>query len=1258
MKKTIRIGVVLLFLLCCTLLLWGCDTLDDTLKGTGDCADGHTPDEGEVTVEASCTTKGELVATCTVCGETLTIELPALGHTESDWIVDLAAGCSTAGSKHKECVRCGEGMEQEGIEASGHTPGEWEEDIAVGCFSDGKRHRDCADCGILMESEVIRANGHAPGTWVTMTAATCSKAGSEVLSCTRCSKPIQARALPKLDHTFEWKEIEQATCSKAGKEEQRCTANGCGEIGATRPIPISDHIGGEWIVDEEGSCVNEGYRHKDCIFCGETVEQGYYYPEDAHREGEWVTDVQPGCNKKGSEYRRCLDCGKEIARRSIAAKHVPGAWITIKPSTCKAAGKENQLCASCSTIMDARALPLAPHTPGEWVQDTAPLCEQDGATHLECSVCQANMGIRTIPAKGHGELGDWTVVDEPQCERDGQEKKCCLDCGKTLQTQLIPATGHEQTHWVEAVSLDALPSAYMELRCVKCDALIPGTAKLNKEEHVASGGNSCRVNLVGYRVVYPASASSTFIQHAKDLAARLTALTGQTVSAVPDSTTATAKEILVGRVNRAQVATAMERVSGYGFTVSFVGSTIVITGTTNLIALMGVEYFTQTYVQGGKAQINMPQWAVSDKYRPVTVGNTSGTSYALVYDKNLDTDSASSSNPDIYYGKVSGTGRDYAYDAALSIRDALLSATGASSVTVKKDNATATAKEILVGMPNRTQVTDALSLIAGHEYAIAVLDERVVVTAYSTVELQAVVPMFIHYLGDAKDAQGNIILPFNFRMKGSADQGWFTDAPLPDGVPLYNTADEGDGVLQYLYMGTGVTKAAFDAYRTKLIAAGYGIASENNAEGSCFVTFTNVAKKTMIHVSYNAYTHASGSNWAYPSPSIRVRTGYTDKVAHMLSVMPAALLNPNQSYTKVTDSAITAVPLPATSVGTGYVITLEDGTFIVIDGGSASGGMNNGSNPWYEVKLVWNILSTQYKKIWGKDPSPSNPVHIRAWHITHAHGDHMNVFWDFAHRYGGTGSQTLGAYAKLDYLIANTPAPSMVYNTGEPSMELRTQMTKIRNYFGGFTHLNVQTGQKLYFANAELEVLFTHGDLNPQRIVTFNDTSTVIRFTFTPTNAQGKKGTPVTFVSTGDAYRHSARWMCAMYGDYLKSDMVTLSHHGGPGTETMIYDKIAPKVVWWPHVASAVYGSYLKSSGWYYSVDQYVFFNLSSVEYVYISDKYSVTLDLGMDGPGYDAVHDVGSTTVIQSYTLTASSKVSNSHEIYTKRPVVVKRKR
>ncbi len=1257
MRALRSIILILILILCLTAVLTGCDMLKSEGEESTSCTDGHTPGEQKTVVKASCTSAGSAEATCTACGETVTVEIPALGHKDSDWIEDVAAGCNTVGARHKRCLRCGVDTASESLPAHGHTPDEWVIDKAVGCFTDGARHRNCAECGAFMEKEVVIAVGHVEGMWRATQSANCEREGTEMVSCRICGQLLKTRKIPALGHDYEWQELTAATCLASGSEQQHCARNGCGAVGEIRATELGTHTEGEWVVDDAGSCLEQGYRHMCCAVCDVEIASEYFYPENAHRPSEWVVERTSTCEVAGSKYCNCLDCGRELYREALPLAHVPGEWVMLTPASCSAEGAEQQLCLHCLQPVDVRPIPRLAHTPGEWIQTIAPACEREGVRVRTCAYCETAVDSERVPATGHPGTTEWQLVQAATCSVEGRQVKKCTACEKELYEQAVPTTPHPSGDWAEALSADTLPSAHMVWSCTVCGGVIDATKTLNKEEYVRTSGTESELSLSGYRFVYPAGASASFVARVKLAAAKLAALTGQSVSTVSDSSTAaTTKEILVGNVNRAQASAALADVSGYGYTVQLSASKIVIAGTTDLIALMGLEYFEQTYLSGS-TRIKMPQKAISDRYRPVTLVTSNGTvPYSLVYSKDLDT-STSTSDPDTYYGVVSGSGMDYAYDATLDIRDALYSFSGITA-TLRKDNSTVSTKEILVGMPNRTEVRAALALLAGHQYGIVVMNDRVMVTAYSTLALQAVVPIFTDYLGDAQTDDGSIVLPANLRFFGEPENAWFTDAPLPDGLPLYNTADEGDGLLQYLYMGDGVTKAAFDAYCAKLRAAGYTAVSENSAEGSVFITFTNTSKKTMVHAAYNAYTHASGSNWSYPSPAIRVITGYTNGVANMLSVPSAELRNPNQSYTKVTDSAITAVPLPSSSVGTGYVITLEDGTFIVIDGGAANGGMNNGSNPWYEVNLLYNILADLHKQIWGSAPSASNPIHIRAWHITHAHSDHMNVFWDFAHRYGvGSGNQKLGKYAKLDYLIANTPAPSMVYNTGEPSMELRNNMEKIRGYFGGFTHLNVQTGQKLYFANVELEVLFTHGDLNPQRIVTFNDTSTVIRFTFTPTNGS-QKGTPVSFVSTGDAYRHSARWMCAIYGDYLKSDMVTLSHHGGPGTETGIYERIAPKVLWWPHVAASIYSGYLKSSNWYSKVDQYAFFELSSVEYVYISDKYAVTLWLTYSGPQYDAVRDANTGNVIESYTLTASQKVASSHEIYTKQPVVVKRKR
>ncbi|MBQ9777585.1 MAG: hypothetical protein IJW22_01545, partial [Clostridia bacterium] len=149
--------------------------------------------------------------------------------------------------------------------------------------------------------------------------------------------------------------------------------------------------------------------------------------------------------------------------------------------------------------------------------------------------------------------------------------------------------------------------------------------------------------------------------------------------------------------------------------------------------------------------------------------------------------------------------------------------------------------------------------------------------------------------------------------------------------------------------------------------------------------------------------------------------------------------------------------------------------------------------------------------------------------------------------------------------------------------------------------------------------LLTHEDMNPHNIVTFNDSSTVMRLTINVTGGQ-----PVTLLSTGDAYRYNGRWLCAMYGNALRSDMVTMAHHGGPAVEEQFYTYVAPTVLWWPHNTNSVHSFYLKSDNWYCKVDQHAF-ELPSVKYVYCSgDGHNTTLYLRADGPAYNDLYNAG----------------------------------
>ena len=87
-----------------------------------------------------------------------------------------------------------------------------------------------------------------------------------------------------------------------------------------------------------------------------------------------------------------------------------------------------------------------------------------------------------------------------------------------------------------------------------------------------------------------------------------------------------------------------------------------------------------------------------------------------------------------------------------------------------------------------------------------------------------------------------------------------------------------------------------------------------------------------------------------------------------------------------------------------------------------------------------------------------------------------------------------------------------------------------------------------------MEFLFSAGeDLWPSAMPWMNHTSGVWRFTL-----EGK-----TIMITGDAEKSICNQMVGVFGDYLKSDILQVNHHGANGATLPFYRKIAPIMCFW-----------------------------------------------------------------------------------------------
>ena len=456
------------------------------------------------------------------------------------------------------------------------------------------------------------------------------------------------------------------------------------------------------------------------------------------------------------------------------------------------------------------------------------------------------------------------------------------------------------------------------------------------------------------------------------------------------------------------------------------------------------------------------------------------------------------------------------------------------------------------------------------------------------------------------------MIPANARIKDQIATDWVIDFPKPEGenISLDGTVDVYNNSIEYIYSGSGVNRESYVAYCEKLEAAGFGLlAAETQWAGSSFRTYLNEETGVTLHVYHAAYTHAAEQNVTDVINSIRIVAATTDDVT-----VPDAEILTRQSYDVVTDSMITAVDLDyqygeSANFGLAQIITLADGSFIIVDGGQ-------GSLTDDETNL-WGVLNNLYKKIYGEDATPSKekPIYVRGWIITHDHGDHYGVFTKFVKKYGSNEK------FKMDYLFFNSASDSELYNSENPGYTVRKNMNSLQSAVtGGFKYIKVHTGQVFYLANCRLEVLYTHEDIYPRKVEYFNNTTTVIRTVLIETD--GSKTYESGCVWLGDVERIGSSRMRAMYGDFMQTEMVQVAHHASNGAESALYDLIAPSVVWLPtdkgRYQSMCVNQPSSSKDWRYHVDYKLCQQTASVKMIVVADVYDTTLPITADGPQYD----------------------------------------
>lgn len=479
-----------------------------------------------------------------------------------------------------------------------------------------------------------------------------------------------------------------------------------------------------------------------------------------------------------------------------------------------------------------------------------------------------------------------------------------------------------------------------------------------------------------------------------------------------------------------------------------------------------------------------------------------------------------------------------------------------------------TAKEILIGMTNYDETETAIADLGYGEYIIKTVGNKIVITGWSDGAVRKAADEFIKSLKSASDKSNVSLSASSIAVKKTYNE-------LLNKIPTYDfdntefksTYYSGDDC--YLALVNKATESTHSEYLTKLENEGYKKYTDNNINNNLFATY--VKDDLVINASF------------YPvKKEERI-------IIEELGDRELPALESENNYKKVCESVFLQVgvapDLSADKNGMCFIYRLEDGTFIIYDGGHLGEKSGESNLPRQNARRIYELMK-EYA------PDPSNIV-VKAWIITHGHSDHVNASRDFVKDYSSK--------VTIERFLVNFPAAEQANNTTTGTRQADDLLAKLKKYSPSTKLIKIHPGYKFYFANAELEFLYTLELYAPSKLTYYNTSSLVSTVTIC-----GQK-----FMMTGDMSEDANGIIRSLYGKTLKSDFVQVAHHGYQGGSTQFYSLVDPTWAFWP-INSVAYET-LKLN----ARNEYMFKEGTNLKQTFVAFFQTTEVKLPFDGTNY-----------------------------------------
>lgn len=444
--------------------------------------------------------------------------------------------------------------------------------------------------------------------------------------------------------------------------------------------------------------------------------------------------------------------------------------------------------------------------------------------------------------------------------------------------------------------------------------------------------------------------------------------------------------------------------------------------------------------------------------------------------------------------------------------------------------------KVVVGNPDRLGTKALSAQVPYFGYLMVVEDGTVYILAYDDYVLEEAVGVFCEMAAQSY-ADGGLTVAEDYRVVAdtSAEYG-ITKVTYLEGGRNPGVHDLGDA--HHMVLVSDVQAQEYKTYCEQLVSEGYSLYMENEMNGNLFRTYTNTSG-IMLHTYWLEYYEEARIIVAQ-DPELPVLNNAGEKIC-------TPLLH-----------QLEALSVDKTDGGMGYIVRLEDGRFLIFDGGDDNSDCRTD---------IYDFLK-------ANAPDPENIV-IAAWYISHAHADHYGAFEGFARSYAK--DETIHLESVL-YNACDTSEQLANASSGSPDID-----AALKRYYPDVPVIKPMTGQKLTFSGTTIEIAYTMSDFLPNVITKESDweskgiyngdynVQTMVCIIDIDSTADRKDR----LFLMGDTTAVACDEMSTRYGGYLKCDMVQVSHHGlgqpagknyprRNNSTVEIYTLVDPDIALWP----------------------------------------------------------------------------------------------